>query len=82
MEERTRRSIALEDPAAYPNADDGSSGGTVLQLALFHAPVATVTALLDACADPDFDALDGFPALLLVLGHTEVARMLRAAEAG
>jgi hypothetical protein len=36
---------ALEDPAAYPNAVDGSSGGTVLQLARFYAPVATVTVL-------------------------------------
>ena len=34
----------------------------------------SVAALLDAGADPDFEAQ--------AAGHTEVARMLRAAEAG
>ncbi len=62
---------ALETPAEYPNAVDGYSGGTVLQLALFNAPVVTVGALLDDGADPNFEALDGFPALLLVLLHRD-----------
>jgi ankyrin repeat protein len=87
MDERMRRSVALEralragdlaavraalaDPDAYPNAVDGYTGSTVLQLALFNASVPTVAALLDDGADPNFEALDGFPALLLVLLHRD-----------
>jgi ankyrin repeat protein len=97
MDERMRRSIALEralragdldagraalaDPAAYPNAVDGYTGNTVLQLALFIGSVETVTALLAAGADPNFEALDGFPALLLVVLHRDDAAERQAVMA-
>jgi ankyrin repeat protein len=89
MEDRMRRSIALEralragdldgvraaleDPARYPNAIDDYTGSAVLRLALFDAPIATVHELLVAGADPNFEALDGFPAVLLVLLHRDDA---------
>jgi len=63
--------VALEEPDAFPNAIDTYLGTTVLQRALYVAPGAAVTALLDAGADPAFAALDGFPALLLVLLHRD-----------
>jgi ankyrin repeat protein len=60
---------ACRDPSAFPQVVDARTGGTVLQLALFWSSTATIGALLDAGADPNFEALDGFPALLLVVHH-------------
>jgi ankyrin repeat protein len=89
VDERMRRSIALEralragdltaardalaEPGAFPNAVDAYTGSTVLRLALFHAPVATIHALLAVGADANFDAADGFPSVLLVLLHRDDA---------
>jgi ankyrin repeat protein len=85
VDERMRRAVALEralragdlaaacagfdDPERFPELVDPYSGCTVLQLALFWSPPAAVTELLDQGADPNFEALDGFPSLLLVLLH-------------
>lgn len=69
---------ALAEPDAFPNSVDSYTGSTVLRLALFDAPVTTVTTLLAAGADPSFEALDGFPSVLLVLLHRDDADERRA----
>lgn len=78
--------VALAGPDDLPNAVDGYTGATVLQLALFIAPVATVTALLDAGADPRartrIDEYSSPADEAEAAGHAELARRMRAAEAG
>ena len=82
----TEARAALADPDAFPDAVDEYRGSTVLQLALFTAPVATVTALLDAGADPcartRIDDLTTPADEARTAGHAAIARMLRNAEGG
>jgi ankyrin repeat protein len=63
----------FDEPERFPELVDPYLGCTVLQLALFWSPPAAVAELLDRGADPNFEALDGFPALILVLLHREDA---------
>jgi len=50
--------------ADFPNAPDPYTHTPLLALAISWAPVITVGQLLAAGADPNFEALDGFPALV------------------
>jgi ankyrin repeat protein len=58
---------ALGDPAAFPNVNDPYTNTPLLSLALAWAPFAAIEELLAAGADPNFEALDGFPALVAVI---------------
>jgi ankyrin repeat protein len=60
---------ALGDDPEFPNVHDPYTHTPLLALALHWAPVETVAELLRLGADPNFEALDGFPALVLVALH-------------
>ena len=61
---------AIGDPPDWPNAVDPYMGTTVLQVALGWGSLATIRALLEAGADPNFQRDDdGFPSLVDVLHH-------------
>lgn len=62
-----RARAALGDPAGWPNVNDPYTNVPILALALSWAPVAAVEELLELGADPNFEALDGFPALVGVI---------------
>jgi ankyrin repeat protein len=62
-----RARAALGDPAGFPNVNDPYTNTPVLALALSWAPAETVEELLELGADPNFEALDGFPALVGVI---------------
>jgi len=75
---------ALGDPAAFPNVNDPYTNTPVFALALGWAPLQAVEELLALGADPNFEALDGFPALVGVIlserddKHDLVERLLEA----
>jgi len=50
--------------AGFPNVLDPYTHTPLLALAISWAPVPAVRELLEAGADPNFQALDGFPALV------------------
>ena len=58
---------ALGDPVEFPNVRDPYTHTHVLALALSWAPLPAIRQLLDDGASPDFDAADGFPALVAVV---------------
>jgi uncharacterized protein len=60
---------ALRDDPAFPNVADPYTNTPLLSLALHWAPVHTVAELLRLGADPNYEALDGFPSLVLVALH-------------
>src|SRR3954467_4644404 len=60
---------ALGDDPAFPNLADPYTNTPLLSLALHWAPVTTVAELLRLGADPNYEALDGFPSLVLVALH-------------
>lgn len=55
---------ALGDPAGWPNCREPFLQSSVLGLALGAAPLATIRELLEMGADPDYAAVDGFPAIV------------------
>ena len=62
-----RARAALADRDGFPDVNDPYTNTPVLALALSWAPVESVADLLELGADPNFEALDGFPALLGVI---------------
>ena len=53
--------------AAFPNVHDPLTATDLLALAIYRSPLAMVQALLDMGAHPNYDALDGFPAVYAAL---------------
>lgn len=62
-----RARAALGGRAGFPNLNDPYTNTPLLALALSWAPADAVEELLDLGADPNFEARDGFPALLGVI---------------
>ncbi len=58
--------MALGDPAGFPNVQEPYTGQWVLALVLAWSPAATIREALELGADPNFEATDGFPALVEV----------------
>jgi len=54
------------DPA-FPNVQDPLTATDLLALAIYRSPLAMVQALLDLGVDPNYEALDGFPAVYAAL---------------
>lgn len=83
LSEVQRRSIAIEaalvagdlgalrdcfpDDASFPNVQDPLTATDLLALAIYRGPLEMVQALLDMGAHPNYDALDGFPAVYAAL---------------
>ena len=65
---------ALGDDPSFPNLCDPYTDTPLLALALHRAPTETVAELLRLGADPNFEALDGFPALVLLAHHGREGR--------
>ena len=57
---------ALGDPSGFPGVREPYTGQWVFPLALAWSPAATIRELLELGADPNFEANDGFPALVEV----------------
>jgi ankyrin repeat protein len=57
---------ALDDPAGFPDVREPYTGRWVFPLALAWSPAATIRELLELGAHPNFEANDGFPALVEV----------------
>ena len=55
----------------FPNVDAGPGIGACLTYAISHSPLALVSDLLDAGADPDWPADDGFPPLIAALACSD-----------
>ena len=53
--------------SAFPNVQDPLTATDLLALAIYRSPLQTVHALLDMGADPNYQALDGFPAVYAAL---------------
>ena len=60
-------SACFDGNAAFPNVQDPLTATDLLALAIYRSPLATVQALLDMGADPNYQALDGFPAVYAAL---------------
>jgi ankyrin repeat protein len=52
---------------AFPKVQDPLTATDLLALAIYRSPLATVQALLDMGANPNYEALDGFPAVYAAL---------------
>src|SRR5262249_45264337 len=62
-----RARAAVGDPPGFPSVHEPYTNSPLLALALRWAPVEAVEELLELGADPNFEALDGFPALVGVI---------------
>src|SRR5262249_32673430 len=62
-----RARVALGDPPGFPSVHEPYTNSPLLALALRWAPVETVEELLELGADPNFEALDGFPPVVGVI---------------
>ena len=58
---------AADDPADVPNGPMPLTIGPCLGYAIYHSPLAFIRTLLEAGADPNPEALDGFPPLIAAL---------------
>jgi ankyrin repeat protein len=58
---------AVADPASVPNGPMPMTIGPCLVYAVYHSPVSFVRELLELGADPNADAVDGFPPLIAAL---------------
>jgi len=65
--------------ADFPNVLDPYTDTPLLALAISWAPVSAVRQLLSFGADPNFEALDGFPALLgaVMAGRPDTSSLLQ-----
>lgn len=61
---------AVDDPALIPNGPLPHGIGHILVYAIYHSPVNFIRALLEAGADPNARAADGFPPLIAALSCT------------
>jgi uncharacterized protein len=64
---------AVDDPADVPNGRMPDTIGSCLVYAIYHSPLAFIRTLLEAGADPNAPADDGFPPLIAALTCTRVA---------
>lgn len=65
---------SLDDPDGFPNVrPDGGIRCSLLQHAIYHAPLSLVRELLAAGADPNYDDHDGFPSLIAALSSGQRA---------
>jgi len=64
---------ALDDPAAVPNGRMPATIGSCLVYAIYHSPLPFIRTLLEAGADPNAPANDGFPPLIAALSCTRAA---------
>src|SRR5687768_13048880 len=60
--------------SAFPNVLDPLTATDLLALAIYRSPLPLVRALLDMGAHPNYDALDGFPAVYAALSTTRPDR--------
>jgi len=58
---------AVADPALVPNGPMPATIGSCLVYAIYHSPFAFIRTLLEADADPNAPADDGFPPLIAAL---------------
>jgi ankyrin repeat protein len=58
---------AVADPAVVPNGPMPLAIGSCLVYAIYHSPLPFIRTLLEIGADPNDEALDGFPPLLAAL---------------
>lgn len=76
--------FALENPPDWANGRDALLHIHVLAHAIGCAPLGLIKTLVEAGADPNYEAADGFPSLILALGagrldrHKIIALLLRA----
>ena len=63
---------AVDDPAAVPNGRMPDGIGACLVYAIYHSPLAFIRTLLEAGADPNAPANDGFPPLIAALSCSRV----------
>ena len=61
---------ALDAPADFPNTLAPPGIGNLLGYAIYHSPLDFVRELIDAGADVNYTALDGFPALIAAISAT------------
>jgi len=61
---------ALDAPADFPNTPGPLGMGNLLGYAIYHAPIEFIRELIDAGADVNYTALDGFPALIAAISAT------------
>ena len=64
---------AVDDPADVPNGRMPAGIGSCLVYAIYHSPLAFIRTLLEAGADPNAPADDGFPPLIAALSCNRVA---------
>jgi uncharacterized protein len=53
--------------SAFPNVHDPLTGTALLALAIYRSPLPMVRTLLEMGADPNYEPLDGFPAVYAAL---------------
>jgi uncharacterized protein len=63
---------AIDDPL-FPNAPAPLAVGNLLCYAIYHAPLRFIRELIDAGAEVNYEAADGFPALIAALSATPCA---------
>jgi hypothetical protein len=63
----------VDDPADVPNGRMPDTIGSCLVYAIYHSPLAFIRTLLEAGADPNAPADDGFPPLIAALTCTRAA---------
>jgi ankyrin repeat protein len=63
----------LVDEPRFPNVIAAAGIGPCLTYAIYHSPRAMIVALLDAGADPNWPADDGFPPLIAALSCAQEA---------
>ena len=81
----TKLPLEVSTAPGYPNTVDPYTHTPLLALAISWAPPLTVQQLLRLGADPNFEALDGFPALLgaVMAGREDTRALLQVLiEAG
>ena len=59
---------------SFPNVHDPLTATALLALAIYRSPLATVRSLLELGARPDYEALDGFPAVYAALSTDRADR--------
>jgi len=64
---------AVDDPSLVPNGRLHDAIGAPLVYAIYHSPLVFIRTLLDAGADPNAPADDGFPPLIAALMCTRAA---------
>jgi ankyrin repeat protein len=69
----------MTSAGGYPNVLDPYTHTPLLALAISWAPVPAVRQLLESGADPNFQALDGFPALVgaVMAGREDTSSLIQ-----